>query len=172
RRRRSGRRRSSGRRSAGRWLLSGKRTGNQQAGHCPGEQQAAPACRIKPHDVLPERAPSGRSSVRWYRRPRLGTRRDQVFLIPVTVAMRLGAPSPSAAVIVGHVLGDSGQRFNSRVVRREMADRIGGARIAGEQEGLATTTAEILLATLAALAGLLHPIGAAEGVEGRRRCPD
>src|SRR5216683_5657150 len=48
----------------------------------------------------------------------------------------------------------------------EMADRVGGRRVAGQREGLAAAAAPIDLAALAGAAGLEHPIGAAEAVEG------
>ena len=53
-----------------------------------------------------------------------------------------------------------------------MAHRVGGARIAGEREGLAAAAAEVLKTSRAARARLLHPIGAAEGAERRRVFPD
>src|SRR5262249_60948027 len=55
---------------------------------------------------------------------------------------------------------------------RELADRVGSRGVAGEREGLAAAAAEILLAAWAARARLLHPGGAAEGIEGRRVRPD
>jgi hypothetical protein len=58
------------------------------------------------------------------------------------------------------------------VVGREVAHRIGCGGIAGEGEGLAAAAAEIELAARAAYAWLFHPCGAAEGIEGRRVCPD
>src|SRR5258708_36456506 len=58
------------------------------------------------------------------------------------------------------------------VVRREMADRIGGACIAGECEGLAAAAAGIDVAASAALARLRQEARAAEGVEGGVGFPD
>src|SRR5580704_9580267 len=58
------------------------------------------------------------------------------------------------------------------MTRRKMADRIGGGGVAGERKGLAAAAAEIDVAAVAALARLLHPRRAAEGVEGRRILPD
>src|SRR5437588_11182928 len=55
---------------------------------------------------------------------------------------------------------------------RELTHRIGRARIARECEGLATATAEIDLAPLAASARLGQEVGPAERIEGRRRGPD
>src|SRR5262245_42346996 len=57
-------------------------------------------------------------------------------------------------------------------MRRQMTDRIGRARIAGDGEGLAAAAAEIDVTPLAALARLRQPVGAAERHERRRRLPD
>jgi hypothetical protein len=60
-----------------------------------------------------------------------------------------------------------GRQCNDLVVtRRKMTDRIGSARVAGNCKRLATAAAEVDIAPLAAAAWLLHPIGAAESVEG------
>src|SRR5215510_3376729 len=53
-----------------------------------------------------------------------------------------------------------------------MADRVGRRGIAEEGKGLTAAAAEILLPPHAARAWLLHPAGAAKGVEGRRVLPD
>ena len=58
------------------------------------------------------------------------------------------------------------------MVGSEVAHRVGRGRVAGEREGLAAAAAEIQLAARAARARLLHPGGAAEGIEGRRVRPD
>ena len=58
------------------------------------------------------------------------------------------------------------------MIGREVAHGIGCASVTGEREGLATAAAEIQLATRAASAWLLHPCGAAKGVEGRGVRPD
>src|SRR6266436_8151103 len=58
------------------------------------------------------------------------------------------------------------------MVRREMADRIGGAGVAGEREGLAAAAAEIDVAALAALARLRQEARAPEGIEGGVMFPD
>jgi hypothetical protein len=52
------------------------------------------------------------------------------------------------------------------VVRSKVAHRVGGGSIAGERECLTAAAAEIELAARAGCARLLHPGGAAEGVEG------
>ena len=53
-----------------------------------------------------------------------------------------------------------------------MADGIGGARLARNQEGLAATAAEVLLAALATFARLPHPARAAKRRKRRRHAPD
>src|SRR5262249_23733363 len=58
------------------------------------------------------------------------------------------------------------------MVGGKVTHRIGGASITGEREGLAATAAEVELPTRAAGARLLHPCGAAEGIEGRGVRPD
>src|SRR5262249_60772442 len=58
------------------------------------------------------------------------------------------------------------------VVWGQVADRTGGRGIAGEQEGLAAAAAEILVPPRATAARLAHPVGAAEGAEGRGVAPD
>ncbi len=55
---------------------------------------------------------------------------------------------------------------------RLAAHRVGVAGVAGEQEGLAATAAEVLVLLVAAAAGLGHPGVAAEMVEARRVVPD
>src|SRR6266446_10100738 len=77
-----------------------------------------------------------------------------------------------AAVDVGSVAAHGREFGDPGLVGSEMAHRIGCGGIAGEREGLAAAAAEIELATRTARARLLHPRGAAEGVEGRRVCPD
>src|SRR3954467_10429781 len=59
-----------------------------------------------------------------------------------------------------------------RVVRRQMADRIGAGGIAGEQERLAAAPAEVDLAAVTASARLGHPGRPPETLEGRRLGPD
>src|SRR5258706_2992951 len=58
------------------------------------------------------------------------------------------------------------------VMRREVADRIGGAGGGGGCEGLEAAAAEIDVAALAALARLWQEARAAEGVEGGVVFPD
>ena len=53
-----------------------------------------------------------------------------------------------------------------------MADGTGGARLARNQEGLAATAAEVLLAALATFARLPHPARAAKRRKRRRHAPD
>src|SRR5438552_1592559 len=53
-----------------------------------------------------------------------------------------------------------------------MANRIGGAGIAGKEERLAAAAAEVQLAALTAPARLGHPVSAAEALEYRRGKPD
>src|SRR5262245_23295647 len=53
-----------------------------------------------------------------------------------------------------------------------MTNRIGGARIARNQESLTTAAAIVLVTSRTGPAGLLHPGLAAEGVERRRFAPD
>ena len=64
------------------------------------------------------------------------------------------------------------KRGDIRVVRREMANWVGGGGIAGKDKGLAPAAAEIDFAPLATAAGLLHPSGAAKCIEGRRVYPN
>ena len=73
---------------------------------------------------------------------------------------------------VGRVVLHSRQRGDILVAWREMADRVGRARIARQRESLAAAAAEIDFAPCAACARLLHPGGSAEGVEGRRLRPN
>src|SRR5882757_9298796 len=63
-------------------------------------------------------------------------------------------------VVVGSrfLLGLLEDRF---MQRRQRAGRIGIAGVAGQRKGLAAAAAEVDFAELAALAGLLHPAGAA-----------
>src|SRR5215468_8519227 len=63
--------------------------------------------------------------------------------------------SPDRRLLLDHMM-----------VWREMTDRIGGAGVAGEGEGLAAAAAEIDLTALAAPARLGQEIGPAEGIEG------
>src|SRR5882762_5513323 len=84
-------------------------------------------------------------------------------------------------LLAAHPAVDEGWR---RVVRRrdrlgqapalgrEVTDRVGGRRVAGQREGLAAAAAPIYLAALARAAGLEHPIGPAEPVEGVGFAPD
>src|SRR5262249_26768803 len=58
------------------------------------------------------------------------------------------------------------------MVGGKVTHRIGGASITGEREGLAATAAEVELPTRTAGARLLHPCGAAEGIESRGVGPD
>src|SRR5262245_22171207 len=58
------------------------------------------------------------------------------------------------------------------MLRREMADRIGGGHIAGEQKRLAAAAAEVDLPAFAAPARLGHPRGSAKSLEHRRIEPD
>src|SRR5207302_9812655 len=76
------------------------------------------------------------------------------------------------AVRIGTVLLHRRQLHDFAMVRREMAHRIGRARVAGERERLAAATAEVDLAPLAGAAELGKEVGAAERVEGGRRDPD
>ena len=75
-------------------------------------------------------------------------------------------------VNVRYVVLQSRERGDLFVAGREMADRVGCARVAGQRERLATAAAEIDVAPRAASARLLHPRRAAEGVEGRRIRPN
>jgi hypothetical protein len=77
-----------------------------------------------------------------------------------------------APIDVRRVGLDRSKLCDPRVVGRKVAYRIGCGGIAGEGEGLAAAAAEIELAAGAACAWLLHPCGAAEGIEGRGVCPD
>src|SRR4051812_33611266 len=56
--------------------------------------------------------------------------------------------------------------------RRQRARRICIAGVSGQRKGLAAAAAEVDLAEFAALAGLLHPAGAAIAVEGLGVLPD
>ena len=70
-------------------------------------------------------------------------------------------------------VGPDGREFRDpRMIGSEMTHRIGCAGIAGEGEGLAAAAAEIELAARAACARLLHPCGAAEGIESWGIRPD
>src|SRR5882724_5882904 len=68
----------------------------------------------------------------------------------------------SAPIGIGLVRLRGGKLADQRVPRREMAHRIGRARVAGERVGLAATAAEILALARAAPAGFLHPVVAAK----------
>src|SRR6266436_7858367 len=73
---------------------------------------------------------------------------------------------------IRRILPDRRLLLHHMVMRREVADRIGGAGIAGECEGLAAAAAEIDVAALAALARLRQETGAPEGVERGVVFPD
>src|SRR4029077_17879238 len=77
-----------------------------------------------------------------------------------------------APIDVRRVGLDRRKLCDPRVVGRKLAYRIGCGGIACEGERLAAAAAEIELAARAACAWLLHPCGAAEGIEGRGVCPD
>src|SRR6185436_20845290 len=70
-----------------------------------------------------------------------------------------------APVDVRRIAANRGEFGDPGMVGREMADRVGRARVTGEREGLAAAAAEILLAPRAARAGFLHPGGSAECIE-------
>src|SRR5262245_39301394 len=53
-----------------------------------------------------------------------------------------------------------------------MTNRIGGARIASDQESLAAAAAIVLVTSRTGSTGLLHPGLTAEGIERRRVAPD
>src|SRR4029077_17663829 len=77
-----------------------------------------------------------------------------------------------AAVDIGS-LGPHCREFGDPgMVGSEVTHRIGRCGVAGECESLAAAAPEIDVTTWTARARLLHPCGAAEGVEGRRDCPD
>src|SRR5262245_60794591 len=80
--------------------------------------------------------------------------------------------STLSAVGEGLIGTDGRQLGHPAVVGRQVADRVGGPGIAGEQERLAAAAAEILVAPRAAAARLAHPVDAAEGAEGRGVAPD
>ena len=81
-------------------------------------------------------------------------------------------PRWHAPIDVRRVGLDSRKLCDPRVVRRKLAYRIGCGSITGKGEGLATAAPKIELAARTACAWLLHPCGAAEGIEGRGVCPD
>src|SRR5262245_16951375 len=62
------------------------------------------------------------------------------------------------AVGVGLIDAHGRQLGHPAVVWRQVADRIGGLGIAGEQEGLAAAATEILVPPRAAAARLAHPV--------------
>src|ERR1700688_3662278 len=75
-------------------------------------------------------------------------------------------------IIIGNILARRRELLDQGMMRREMAHRVGGAGVAGDQEGLTAAAAEILLAAAAAFARFLHPVGAAERGKGRRGPPN
>src|SRR5215831_11650959 len=77
-----------------------------------------------------------------------------------------------ASVSVRDILADCGEFRHERMIGRQVAYRVGGPGIAGEQEGLAPAAAEVLLAPGAASARLAHPVGSAKSAKGRRVAPD
>jgi hypothetical protein len=77
-----------------------------------------------------------------------------------------------APVIIGGVGLDGRKPGDFCVLGSEVTHRIGCGGIAGEREGLTAASAKIQLAARATCAWLLHPCGAAEGVEGRGIRPD
>src|SRR5262249_23126401 len=77
------------------------------------------------------------------------------------------ASAAHAPIDVRRVRPDDREFGDKRVMGSEVAHRVRCGGIAGEREGLAATAAEIELAARAACARLLHPRGAAEGIEGR-----
>src|SRR5262249_36184292 len=77
-----------------------------------------------------------------------------------------------AAVDVGSVAPHRSEFGDPGMVGSEVTHRMGRGGAAGGDEGWAAAAAEIELPPRAARARLLHPCAAAEGVEGRRVCPD
>ena len=78
--------------------------------------------------------------------------------------LRHPAPDERRIVVGGKV---GGHRGEPGVQRRFLADRVGRRGVAGKRHRLAAAAAEVDLAPLAAAAGLLHPVGAAERLERR-----
>ena len=64
---------------------------------------------------------------------------------PGSVGVEITRAKELAPIIVRRILARLGKLRHQRMPRREMAHRIGRARIAGEREGLAAAAAEILL---------------------------
>src|SRR5205085_1872621 len=64
------------------------------------------------------------------------------------------------------------QRGDACVMGGFVAGRVGRRGVAGERQRLAAAAAPVDLAPLARAAGLLHPIRAAKGAEGRAVAPD
>src|SRR5262252_2880326 len=59
-----------------------------------------------------------------------------------------------------------------RAIRGKRTNRIGRSRVCSKQHRLATAAAEILRAAVARLAGFLHPVFAAEFLEGVAGLPN
>ncbi len=108
---------------------------------------------------------------------RSANRRSKARTLPVSVQVASGTTRRShfrlhTPVSIGFCDLNLGERGNLLVMRCEMADRIGGMRIAGDRESLTAAAAKVDLAPRAASAWLLHPVGAAKGVKCWRIRPD
>ena len=77
-----------------------------------------------------------------------------------------------ATIFVRRIRPDVREFSDKRMMGSEVAHRVRCGGITGEREGLAATAAEIELAARAACARLLHPCGAAEGIESWGIRPD
>jgi hypothetical protein len=73
---------------------------------------------------------------------------------------------------IRHVTLPGCKRNYIRVVRREMANRIGGVSISREDKSLAPAATVVDFAPVASAAGLLHPSGATKCFECWRVCPN
>src|SRR5215470_7356694 len=92
----------------------------------------------------------------------------------IAIALRRGMRRGGrvTAVDVGGIAARSGKFGEETMMRREMADRIGGTCVTKECKCLTPAAAEILEPPRAARARLLHPVRAPKGVKRRRVTPD
>src|SRR5262249_40995498 len=140
----------------------GGRTGCERARERCRKQQPPLRREADGHAILPDRA------FTW---PQCPTGRTPAQSESESRSRRL--LTGSHAPVDGGSVASQGREFCAvGRVGRKMTHGIGCTGVAGEREGLAAAAAEIELSPRAARARLLHPCGAAEGIEGRRVCPD
>src|ERR1700681_1594274 len=94
--------------------------------------------------------------------------------VPPRSASRVfvGRAASQSAINILRIVPDRRLLLHQMMLRREVADRIGGVGGACERKSLAAPAAEIDVAALAALARLGQEAGAAECIEGGILLPD